>query len=147
MWLVLLPQQAATASEITAMGSDVRRVVTKVDVIEEEVGAAEKLHEKTNMRVETVEEAIQEHAKKIQQMKEDLAKMNAGVGPAERITRRRKTMENDAVEKERGQPTPSFIALNGWMDWDRKMETMMGSADARKLIDSTFQVCLHFEEL
>ena len=33
-------EQAATASAITAIRSDVRRVVTKVDVIEEEVGAA-----------------------------------------------------------------------------------------------------------
>ena len=99
MWLVLLPQQAATASAITAKESDVRRVVTKVDVIEEEVGAAKKLLEKTNMRVERVEEAIQVHAKKIQQMEEDLAKMNAGVGPAERITRKRKTIKHDAGEK------------------------------------------------
>ena len=43
------------------------------------------------MRVGKVEDAIQERAKKIQQMEEDLAKMNAG-GPAERITRRRKTV-------------------------------------------------------
>ena len=45
-------------------------------------------------------------------------------------------MENDVVEKERGQWTPSFITLNGSMDWDRKVEAVMGSADARKLIDS-----------
>ena len=35
-------EQAATASAITAMGSDVRRLFTNVDVIEEEVGAAKK---------------------------------------------------------------------------------------------------------
>ena len=64
------------------------------------------------MRVEKVEEAIQERSKKIQQMEEDLAKMNAG-GPTERITRRRKKMENDGGEKEKGQWTPSFNTLNG----------------------------------
>ena len=57
-----------------------------------------------------VDEAIQEHAKKIQQMEEDLAKLNAG-WTAERITRR-KTMENDAAEKEKGQWSPPFITLN-----------------------------------
>ena len=61
-------------SAITAVGSDARRVVTKVDVIEEEVGAAKKLLEKTNMRVEKVEDAIQEHVKKTQRMEQDLAK-------------------------------------------------------------------------
>ena len=66
---VMKKEQAATASAITAMGSDVGGVVTKVDVIEAEVSAGEKLLEKTNMRVE----AIQERAKKIQQMVEDLA--------------------------------------------------------------------------
>ena len=50
------------------MGCHVRRVVIKVDVIEEEVGLVKMLLEKTNMRVEKIEEAIQEHAKKIQQM-------------------------------------------------------------------------------
>ena len=77
-------EQAATTSAVTMMGTDVKRVVTKVDVIEEEVGATKKLLEKTNLRVGQVEEAIQEHAKKIQQMEEDLANMNAG-GTAERI--------------------------------------------------------------
>ena len=81
--------QAATASAITTQGGDVRRVVTKLDVTEEEVGAAKKFFEETNMRVEKVGEAIQEHAKKIQQMEEDLAKMSSAGGPAERITRRR----------------------------------------------------------
>ena len=80
--------------------------------------------------------AIQEHAKKIQQMEEDLAKLNAG-GTAERITRR-KTMENDAAEKEKGQWSPPFITLNGWVDWDRKMETMTDSADAKQLLDNIF---------
>ena len=36
-------------------------------------------------------------------------------GPTERIARR-KTMENDGGEKEKGQWTPSFITLNGWVD-------------------------------
>ena len=47
------------------MGTDVKRVATKVDVIEEEVGATKKLLEKTNLRVGKVEEAIQEQRKKI----------------------------------------------------------------------------------
>ena len=68
-------EQSATTSATTIMGTDVKRVVTKVDVIEEEVGATKKLFEKTNLRVEQVEEAIQEHVKKIQQMEEDLANM------------------------------------------------------------------------
>ena len=38
-------------------------------------------------------------------------------------------MENETGE--RGQWTPSFISLNGWVDRDRKMETMMDSAIAR----------------
>ena len=46
-------------------------------------------------------------------------------------------MENEMGERERGQLTPSCIPLNGWVDWDRKMETMMGSADARKRVDGT----------
>ena len=39
-------EQAATASASTIMGTDVKRVVTKVDVIEEEVGATKQLFEK-----------------------------------------------------------------------------------------------------
>ena len=119
-------EQAATASAVAAMEVDVRRVVTKVENIEEEVSATKKLLEKTNTRVERVEGAIQEHAKKIQQMEEDLVNISAGVGTAGRITRRRKTMEHELGERERGHLTPSFITLNGWVDWDRKMETMMG---------------------
>ena len=61
-------EQAATASAVAAMEVDVRRVVTKVENIEEEVSATKKFLEKTNTRVERVEGAIQEHAKKIQQM-------------------------------------------------------------------------------
>ena len=47
-------QQAATASAITVMGTDVKRVGTKVDVIEEEeeVGATKSFFEKTILRVE-----------------------------------------------------------------------------------------------
>ena len=33
------------------------------------------------------------------------------------------------------QWSPSFVTLNGWVDWDKKMETMMDSADARKLLE------------
>ena len=40
--------------------------------------ATKKIQKTTKSRVEKVEEAIQEHAKKIQQMEEDIAKMNAG---------------------------------------------------------------------
>ena len=126
-----MKEQAATVSAITAIGSDARRVVTEVDVIEEEVGAAKKLLEKTKRRVEKVVDAIQERAKKIQQMEEGLVKMNAG-GPAERITRRKKTVGNDVGESERGQRN----TLNGWVDWDRKMETVMETADARRLLDN-----------
>ena len=69
-----------------------------------------------------LEETIQEHAKKIQHMEEDLTKMNAG-GTGERITRSGKTMDNDAAVKEGGQWSPSFSTLNGWVDWDRKMKS------------------------
>ena len=58
--------------------------------------------------MELVEEAIQEHAKEIQQMKEDIAKMNAGE-TTERTKRRRKAMENDPGESYKGQWSPSFI--------------------------------------
>ena len=44
-----------------------------MDAIEEEVNATKKLLEKTNSRVERVEGTIQEHAKKIQQMEEEIA--------------------------------------------------------------------------
>ena len=44
-----------------------KRVATKVDKIEDEVSATKKLLEKTNSRVERVQGAMQEHAKKIQQ--------------------------------------------------------------------------------
>ena len=30
------------------------------------------------------------------------------------------------------------LLFNGWVDWDRKMETMMGSADAKKLLGEIF---------
>ena len=53
---------------------------------------AKKLLEKTNQRVEKVEQAIQEHAKKVQQIEENLAKGYAGEHP-ERYARRRKTMD------------------------------------------------------
>ena len=44
-----------------------------------------------------MEEAIWENAKKNQQMKEDMAKMNSG-DPTERTVRRRKVMEIDVGE-------------------------------------------------
>ena len=44
-------------------------------------------------------------------------------------------MEHETGGGERGQWTPSFISLNGWVVWDRKMETMMDSATARKVVD------------
>ena len=87
--------------------------------------------------MEQVEEPIQEHAKKIQQMEENLAKMNTGETP-ERITRRRKTMDNDAAENEKGPWPPSFVTLDGWVDWGRKMEPMMDSADAKNLLGVIF---------
>ena len=56
---VMRREQAATTSAITNTGTDIRRVVTKVDVIEtnvdvieEELGVTKKLIEKTNSRVE-----------------------------------------------------------------------------------------------
>ena len=105
-------EQPATACALSVMGSDLKKVVTKVDVIEKKVGATKKLLEKTNIRVEEAEEAIKVIAEKIQQMEEDIAKMNAG-GNVERITRRKKTMEDDAGEKDKGQWSPSVITLNG----------------------------------
>ena len=129
-------QLLVVKNEVVTVGEHVRKVATKVDTFEEKVSATKKLLEKTNSRVERVEGAIQEHAKKIQQMKEEMAKINAGVGLADRLTRRRKTMEHDTGGGERGQWTPSFISLNGWVDWDRKMETMMDSMTARKWVDS-----------
>ena len=60
---VMRSEQAATASAITIMGTDVIRVVTKVDLTEEEVEATKKILKKTNSRVEKVEEAIQEPCK------------------------------------------------------------------------------------
>ena len=50
-------EQAATAD---AIKTDLKRVVTKVDHIEEEV-VTTRILKKTNSRVEKVEEAIQEH--------------------------------------------------------------------------------------
>ena len=116
-------------TDIENMETDVKRVVAKVDTIEEEVGATKKILEKTNSRVEKIEEAIQEHAKKSQQMEEEIAKMNAGEA-TERITRRRKAMG----DKHKGQWSSAFIKLNGWVDWDKKMETMMDSANAGKIL-------------
>ena len=84
----------ATTNAIAHVGTDVKRVVSKVDIIEEEVGATKMILEKTNLRVEKVEVAIQEHAKTIPQMEDEKAKMNAGE-TSERTTRRRKAMESD----------------------------------------------------
>ena len=72
--------------EVATMGEDVKKVAKKVDMIEEEVGATKNLLEKTNLRVENVQEAVQEHAKTMQQMEEEIAMMNAGEA-TERITR------------------------------------------------------------
>ena len=85
-----------------------------------------------------VEEAIQEHAKKIQLMDEEISKIKTGE-TSERITRRRKSMESDLGERYKEQWSPSFITLNGWVDWDREMETMMDSADARKILKDILQ--------
>ena len=71
-----------------------------------------------------MEEAIQEHAEEIQQMKEDFAKMNA-CDAAARTSIRRKAVENDGGEKCRERWSPSNIALNGWVDWHIKIETVM----------------------
>ena len=76
-----------------------------------------RLREKCARRVEG---AIQELAKKIQQMEEELAAFSAGTGSAERITRKRKTMENEVEGNERGHWSTSFISLNGWVERDNK---------------------------
>ena len=39
-------------------------------------------------------------------------------------------MEDETGGGERGHRTPSFISFNGWVGWDRKMETMMDSMTA-----------------
>ena len=70
-------------------------------------------------------------------MEESLAKVHAGETP-ERFTRR-KTMEHDATEKKRGHWSQCFLTLNGWVDWDRQMETVMDSADATKLLREIFE--------
>ena len=106
--------------EVATLGEDVKKVAKKVDMIEGEVGATKNLLQKTNSRVERTEETIQEHAKKLQQMEEELAKITAGIGSAQRTRRRRKTIENEVGGFERGQWSPSFISLNGWVDWDKK---------------------------
>ena len=51
-------EQTATTSASAIMGSDVKKVA-------EDVGETKELLEKRNQRAEKVEEAIQEHAKKI----------------------------------------------------------------------------------
>ena len=91
---VMRCEQVATTNAIAHVGTDVKSVVSKVDIIQEEVGATKKILEKTNLSVEKVEVAIQEHAKTIPQMEDDIAKMNAGES-SERTTRRRKAMESD----------------------------------------------------
>ena len=53
--------------------------------------------------------------------------------------RKRKVTESDLGGKQKGQWFPSFITLIGWRDWDRKMETMMDSADARKILKDIFE--------
>ena len=60
--------------------------------------------------------------------------INAGTGSAERMTRGRKTIEKNEVEGLREDSDHRFfISLNVWVDWDKKMETMMDSMAARKL--------------
>ena len=44
----------ASASAVTIMGNDGKRVVTKVDLMDEEVVAAKKILERTNSPLETV---------------------------------------------------------------------------------------------
>ena len=125
---VIRSEHAATANAITNLGTDVKRVITKVDIIEEEV---ERRRRYLRRRTQKVEEAIQEHEQKIQQMEEDIAKTNAGENN-ERTTRIRKPMESDLGEKHKGHWSPSSITFDGWVDCDRKMETMMDSADAER---------------
>ena len=124
------------AKEVATMGEDAEKVAKRVDMVEEGVGATKNLLQKTNSRVERVEGAIKEHAKKIQQMEEELAN-SAGTGSAERMTRRRIAMENEVRGHERGHWSPSFMSLNGWVDWDKKMKTMMDSMAARKMVEGT----------
>ena len=45
-------------------------------------------------------------------------------------------------ERENGQSTPSFMIVHGWVDWDRKMESMIGSVDVRMLLESIIESLL-----
>ena len=54
-----------------------------------------------------------------------------------------KTIEK--MEKEKSQWVLTFTTLNGWVDWDGKMETIVDSADARELLDNIIEVCLRIE--
>ena len=71
--------------------------------------------------------------KEIEQMKEHIDKMNAGEAN-ERTSRRRKAMENETREKFKGPCSPFLFKLNGWVDWCNEMETLMDSADVRKML-------------
>ena len=48
-------------------------------------------------------------------------------------------MDNEIGGSEKGQWSPSFITLNGWVDWDKKVETMMDSPNARKLLNDIIE--------
>ena len=103
-------EQAVTSN---AIATDLKRVITKVDTIEV-VGATKKVLEKTISRLRKVEEDIQEHAKKIQLMEEEIAKIKTGE-ISERITRRRKSMESDLGEVQGTMVT--HVHHTQWVGW------------------------------
>ena len=70
-----------------------------------------------------VEEAIQEHAKKIQLMEEEVAKIKLERFQNE-LQEGGSRLKAHLRERYKEQWSPSFIALNGWVDWYKKMETM-----------------------
>ena len=43
------------------------------------------------------------------------------------------------LERRQGAVVAIFHYLNGWVDWDKKMETMMDSAIAKRLLDAIIE--------
>ena len=84
--------------------------------------------------MERVEGAFQEHAKEILQVEGEFAKISAGTGGMEITTRRKKMMEHEMCSGGGGGSdvsSPPSIMVNGWVHWDKKMETRTHNAVAR----------------
>ena len=118
---VMRSEQAATANAIANMVTDIVNMgqmskgsSRRWTLLKKKLEQRRRSLRKRTQEWKKVEEAIQEHAKKIQQMEEEIAKMNAGEA-TERITKRRKAMESDLGGKYKGRWSPSFITLNGRM--------------------------------